>query len=315
VRIELESRLPIISSRLGTLIIDGYSQPGARPNTLAVGSNAIPGVEVRGNGWSAREAAFRIYSPRNVIEGIAITNVWRGIMVDGVDARGNQILGGLIGFSGTGGNSPTGQHAIVLNVGAHDNIVGTPDLADRNIIGNFQVGIDAYGPGTGGNVITSNVLCIGPSGATALCATGIDHDFGPKNVVIGGDGPNERNISGPTLLQGIEYSHGWDPALTALTDGSLTYRISGNVATGNWVGFPLSGRHDPTYQSAQNLQGADNGQGINCYASRISPRRSPPAWWPARPPGSATAWRSRGARFASASGAPGPASRARGSPA
>ena len=30
------------------VIIDGYSQPGARPNTLAVGNNAVLKIELSG---------------------------------------------------------------------------------------------------------------------------------------------------------------------------------------------------------------------------------------------------------------------------
>ena len=41
-----------------------------------------------------------------------------------------------------------------------------------------------------------------PTGARAPCATGIDHNFGPKNDLIGGDGQYERNVIGPTYAPG-----------------------------------------------------------------------------------------------------------------
>ena len=34
-----------------------------------------------------------------------------------------------------------------------------------------------------------------------------------KPIPLYGDGLNERDIIGPTNYQGIEYSHGWNPAL------------------------------------------------------------------------------------------------------
>lgn len=267
VTIQLGSRLPIIASRAGTLVIDGYSQPGSSVNTSAVGSNAVPGVELRGNGNSAREVGIYITSPGNTIRGLVLQNLYRGIVLDGVDAHDDRILGNWIGFRRDGTNvSQMSQYDILVNTGAHDNRIGTADPADKNVIGNATEGIDNYGPGTNGNIIQGNQLCIRPSGfGTATCSTAIDHNFGPKNDVIGGDGPGEKNVIGPTSLQAIEYSHGWNPALTWGTDTATTYQINGNTVTGNWVGFRGDGSYDPAYRSGQNQSSADNGNAINVY--------------------------------------------------
>ena len=53
----------------------------------------------------------------------------------------------------------------------------------------------------------------------------MDHDFGPKRNLFGGLGPLERNYIGPTYLQGVEYSHGWNPALPPRTDNSEPYAV------------------------------------------------------------------------------------------
>ncbi|MEO8462674.1 MAG: Ig domain-containing protein, partial [Chloroflexota bacterium] len=266
VTIQLASKLPYITARSGGVIIDGYTQPGATVNTATVGSNAVPGVEIRGNGQSAKEVGFYITSPGNTIRGLVIGNVWRGIFVDGVDAHDNNVLGNWIGFSRTGSlASSLGQYAIVVNVGANHNTIGTPDLADRNVLGNFSAGVDEYGPGTDFNVIQNNVFCIRPDGQTATCSTGIDHNFGPKSGLIGGFGTNERNVFGPTKLQGVEYSHGWNPASCGGCDNSLTYQINNHRLLGNWVGFMADGTYNAAYRSGLNFSSADNDQGINVY--------------------------------------------------
>lgn len=267
VTIQLGSRLPDITSRNGTVTIDGYTQPGAQVNTSAVGSNAIPGVEVRGSGTASGNVEFRITSAGNTIRGLVIDNAWRGIFLDGTGATGNKIVGNWIGFRPNGANaSSNGQFGILVNTGATANFIGTPDLADRNIIGNWTTAIDNYGPGTDGNVIQDNQLCIGPSGfTTATCGTGIDHNFGPKNDLIGGTAPNARNIIGPTTLQGIEYSHGWNPALPYGTDTATTYQINNNHVIGNWVGFRGNGSYNAAYRSGLNFSSADNDQGVNVY--------------------------------------------------
>jgi CSLREA domain-containing protein len=265
VTIALGGRLPYITSRSGALTINGYSQKGARVNSATVGSNAIPGVVLRGNGPAAREVGLYLTSAGNTVRGLALVGLWRGIVIDGPAATGNRIAGNWIGVDGTGSSQPFGNHGVLLNVGARGNVIGTPALEDRNVIANWDAAIDLYGPGTDGNVIQDNLLCMHPSGAAASCATGIDHNFGPKRGLIGGDATNERNVIGPTILQGIELSHGWDPGLPWGTDTALTYQVNENEIIGNWVGFRADGRYDPAYRSGQAFSTGDNGNGINVY--------------------------------------------------
>ena len=266
VTIQLSSRLPIVASRNGTVVIDGYSQAGASVNTADFGSNAVPGIELRGNGSSAREVGLRITSGGNTVRGLALRELYRGILLDGTAARDNLIVGNWVGYTGTGFRpNSSGQYGIVINTGANGNRIGTPSLADRNVIGHWSAGIDLYGPGTDANTIQNNLFCIRPGGATATCATGIDANFGPKGNVIGGDEAFERNVIGPTLLQGIELSHGWNPSLPYGTDTATTYQINDNRITGNWVGFRANGAYDAAYRSGLNASPADNAQGINCY--------------------------------------------------
>jgi CSLREA domain-containing protein len=267
VQIQVGSRLPIITSTAGGVIIDGYTQPGSRTNTAASGSNAIPGVLVRGNGESANEYGIYMTSAGNVVRGLALTNFAQEIFVDGANAHDNLIVGNWIGFNRDGTNGDAGRKGVIINTGATHNVVGTPALADRNVIGNADLGIENYGPGTDFNVMQNNLFCIRPNGiSTAPCATGIDYNFGPKHSTIGGAGTNERNVFGTTWLQGIELSHGWNPAQPPRVDGSLTWQINDHDIIGNWVGFRADGSYDPAFRSGQNNPGTgDNGQAINVY--------------------------------------------------
>jgi hypothetical protein len=261
VTIQLTGRLPIITSQVGTLEIDGYSQPGARVNSAEFGSDAIPGVELRGNGSRAREVGIRITSPGNTIRGLALRELWRAIMLDGTAAHGNRIMGDWVGITGAGAaQSSFGDAGVLLNVGANHNFVGSPDLADRNVIASVFDGINSYGPGTDGNAFRNNLMCTRPGGGTAACGVAIDHNFGPKENITGGDGPHEGNITGSSSLQGIEYSHGWDPAHS---DTSTTWQVNGNRAIGNWIGFRMDGTYDPAYRPG--TRNRINGQGINVF--------------------------------------------------
>jgi CSLREA domain-containing protein len=266
VAIQLTGKLPIITSRAGTLLIDGYTQPGATPSTAAAGSNAVPGVALIGNGDAAREAVIRITSGGNTVRGLAVGNAWRSFILDGTGATGNRIVGNWIGFTRDGGAPPTfARWGILLTTGANGNVIGGSDPADRNVIGNVFKGIDLYGPGTDGNAIRGNLLCIAPAGGVAACNIGVDVGFGPKGTVVGGDDPAERNVIGPTYLEGIELAHGWDPALPWGTDTSTTWQVNESRVVGNWIGFRADGTYDPGYRSGQEFSRKDNGNGINAY--------------------------------------------------
>jgi hypothetical protein len=93
----------------------------------------------------------------------------------------------------------------------------------------------------------------------------VDANFGPKRNVIGGEDPRERNVIGPTLYQGVELSHGWDPSRPWGSDRTTTWRIDANRVVGNWVGFRVDGSYHPAYRSGQDVSRADNGNGINAY--------------------------------------------------
>jgi CSLREA domain-containing protein len=261
--IQLTGGLPLITSLKGTLTIDGYTQPGAKVNSAQFLTNGHPGVAVRGNGTSANEFGFYITSGGNTIRGLAIYNISTGIMLDGANATLNKIVGNWVGYTGTGANSG-GFHGLLVNTGANNNIVGTPDLADRNLIGNWTAGVDNYGAGTDYNTYQNNVFSINPAGGTASSLTAIDHNFGPKNELIGGTDPNDLNVFGTTQYQGVEYSHGWDRTLPWGTDTKTTYQINNNRLIGNWIGFRADGTPDNAYTSGQ-TGGGDNGQAVNVY--------------------------------------------------
>jgi hypothetical protein len=265
VTIQLTGRLPLITARDGTLTINGYSQAGARPNSAQFRSDAIPGVVLRGNGPSAHESGLFITSPGNTVRGLAMVDLWRGIFIDGPNAYGNRIVGDWIGFDGSGTvQSSRGNYGVLLNVGAHDNIVGTPDPADRNVIGGWHAAVNHYGPRVERNVIQNDLLCIAPDGSAADCQIGVDYNFGPKDGLVGGDGESERVVIGPTGLQGVELSHGWDPKGAEGVDAGPTYQINGNRIIGNWIGFRADGSYAAEYRSGFRLLAYES-DGINVF--------------------------------------------------
>lgn len=244
--IRLTARLPLVTRTQGSLLIDGYSQPGATRNTARYGSNAVPGVRIRGNGLTAHEAGFYVTGAHVTIRGFVLSDLFRGIVIDGPTAVGDQVLGNWIGFNGNGSDAAFGDMGVLVNTGATDTRIGSAALEDRNVIGNMKKGIDHYGPGTHGTVVQGNLLCIAPSGRKAGCNVGIDHDFGPQQGLVGGGEPGEGNTIGPTRWEGIELSHGFDRSTGKPTK---RWRVSDNVVEGNVVGFRADGRYQKDFRS------------------------------------------------------------------
>src|SRR5215218_6006434 len=92
------SPLPVITE---PVIINGYSQPGASPNTLAVGDNAV--LKIKLDGANIRDAkGLQIFdSSGSVIRGLVILRFSTGIDITGTSV-GNRIEGNFIGTDSSG---------------------------------------------------------------------------------------------------------------------------------------------------------------------------------------------------------------------
>ena len=244
--ITLKTNLPTLSDTSGGTTINGYSQPGASPNTSATQSNAVIKIQLVGQGPSAFDA-FRISSTGNVVRGLAIYNVRRAFYLYGAGATGNSIIGNFIGTNASAtfiATTPvTIASGVHLESGARSNNIGTPALADRNVIsGNARNGIAAYFQGTNSNVIRNNIIGLSPLGDRRVqnLAHGIDINNDSASNVIGGTGANERNIisgngdpASSNFYAGIEISHGSQNAQ--------------NKVLGNCFGTDLSCNSGPSH--------------------------------------------------------------------
>ena len=261
--ITIGSVLPFLNDQTGGTTIDAYTQPGSKVNSAQFGSNAIPGVAIQGTGNSPKTSIFYVTSAGNTIRGLALYRSWRAISLNSATATGNQIIGNWIGITPTGGvPSYREEEGVYMDQGPSGNFIGTPALADRNVVGYGFKGIDSYGPGTNNNTIQNNVICMTPSGAAATCGTGVDHDFGPKGEQLGGFDTNEKNVIGPTLLNGVEISHGWDPDHQDTSTKWLNMNIH---VEGNWIGFRMDGSYDAAYRSGQNKPDSNDANAVNVY--------------------------------------------------
>jgi len=231
--IVLGSALPTISSTAGRVSIDGYSQPGSRPNTLAGASDADIRVQVRGEGPDGFDGLV-ITSAGNVVRGLSLYDLHHSIRVFGPDAHDNLIAGTFVGTNAAGTFGATtyccAAHGIHLHGGAAANTVGGTARADRNVVSGASVhGVALYDDGTDRNRIVGNLVGLSPDGTrrVANLGHGIDVNTGASDNLIGGTAAGEANVVSGNVSDAIEVSH-----LTT------TRR---NQVVGNFVGTDAAG--------------------------------------------------------------------------
>nr|MBA2488634.1 right-handed parallel beta-helix repeat-containing protein [Chloroflexota bacterium] len=240
-RITVGSRIAI-NDDSGPTTIDGYTQPGSSPNTDPLISNAVIRVELVGTGETNRYPALFVTSADNVIRGLATYRFWRSIQLDGFGADRNLIAGDFIGTDAGGTYfTPswvqTANGGVLINNGS-GNQVGTPALADRNVIsGNAASGIYHTHEGTTQNVSRNNIIGLGPRGDRRLGnrLEGWDANLGASFNTAGGTGLRERNVLSGNRRTGAEISHGFG---TTGWNGGPTV---GNRIIGNLVGTDVTG--------------------------------------------------------------------------
>ena len=101
------------------VLIDGYSQAGAKQNTAAIGTNAVLKIEIDGSDAPADDSGINIQSGPTTIRGLVINR-----------------------FSGTGrGITANGPNVVLTG-----NFIGV-DAAGTGDAGNGGLGIAAFDPG------------------------------------------------------------------------------------------------------------------------------------------------------------------------
>jgi CSLREA domain-containing protein len=266
--IQLTSELTWLNAPIGSLEIDGYSQPGAAVNTDPVVSNAIPGIILRGYSQVRNDDMLFVSSGGNIIRGLDFMNYGRAIHIYGPDANNNTIVGNFFGVD-PAGNKQTwngGYSAMELDTAAN-NIIGTPAPADRNVIAGAFDGIVIDNPGADNNVIQNNLIGMNPQGTKVLggSCTGVDHNVGPKYNIVGGLAPGQRNVISGWGCDGVEWSHGWNQALPTHQDMTLQWNVDYNQVLGNYIGLKPDGSFDPTWVNALNNKGTNDGSGVNIW--------------------------------------------------
>ncbi len=225
------------------VIIDGYTQPGASPNTVTTGDHAVISIELNGDNCSPSPCAqaFLISSGGSTIKGLAIHgNFNNGIEVNG---SGSTIAGNFFGLRADGTAHGVAASGVYVN-NTTNNIIGGTAPADRNVIASNRDGIFvAAGAGNAtSNIIQGNYIGTDPSGTAALGNS-------QRGIFVGtfGAAARENNITG-NLISGNGHFG------VLLRDSNVT----GNFVLGNKIGLNADG-----IGALPNGGGASGDDGLN----------------------------------------------------
>jgi CSLREA domain-containing protein len=214
-----------------TVTIDGYSQPGASVNTLAVGNDAVLLIEL--NGILAAGTGMVLISDSSIIRGLVINRFDSGIRIDG-GKENNVIEGNFIGTDAAGiadlGNS---SHGVLISSGSN-NLIGGPLPAARNLLsGNGSSGVAVFGCcGDQNNMVQGNYIGTNRDGTAALPndEDGVNSSGDVLASQIGGAATGAGNLISGNGRNGIHLSSGF---------GGFSF--GNNIVQGNLIGTDATG--------------------------------------------------------------------------
>jgi CSLREA domain-containing protein len=217
------------------VVIDGYTQPGSSPNTLASGDDAVLLVELSGanidtsggTGASGLVITGGASTVRGLVinrfglgEGISLevtgNNVVEGNFI-GTDAAGATRLGNFDGVKITSNGSPANSN----------NLVGGTTPAARNLISGNGVGVFIERTASS-NRVQGNFIGTNAAGTAALGNTSHGVLVGTTSNTVGGPGAGERNVISGNGAAGV------------LVQPNVGGTAS-NVVSGNYIGTDAAG--------------------------------------------------------------------------
>ena len=231
------SALPTITD---PVIIDGYTQPGASPNTNGpgLGLNTVLKIELKGTNAGPPLAepgviGLHLEGGNSTVQGLVI-NLFSGGGIYMARKGGNLIKGNFIGTD-VNGSADLGNNGDGVGLGflSSNNVIGGTDAAARNVISGNRNGVDIFGSGATGNLIQGNFIGTDVTGTIGLgnlrgiwVSTALN--------TIGGTTPGAGNvISGNTRRS--NFSRGIRIHGSAATS---------NVVQGNFIGTDVTGTRD-----------------------------------------------------------------------
>ena len=192
------------------VVIDGYTQPGASPNTLANGNNAVLLIELDGTNAGSFVNGLTITAGSSTVRGLVINRFGgNGVAITGSGASNNVVLGNFIGTDATGERAVPNRANGVLIDGSSNNTIGGTAVGAGNVIsGNSGAGVH-IDPGATKNLVQGNFIGTDATGKLAVpnVADGVLIGESSNNT-IGGTAVGAGNVISYNRGDGVSFSSG-----------------------------------------------------------------------------------------------------------
>lgn len=269
------------------VVVDGFTQPGAVPNSNPVGQglNTVLKIELDGNILLSPGNGLTITCGNTTVRGLIISRFFDGIACRG--NGGNVIAGNFLGTDRTGtfspviqnlGRDPRQLNGVTLD-DSESNRVGGRDPASRNLISGASYA-DVYikGSGSTANVVEGNLMGTNASGMASVVngsAYSVWLEDGASENLIGGTVIEARNVMGSSEMSGGYYVgvafaptfNGLAPPFANLVKGNfMGLNVTGKGAIeADSYGVAVGGHHNViggTEPGARNIISGNRGGGI-----------------------------------------------------
>jgi hypothetical protein len=214
------------------LIIDGYSQPGASPNTLTNGDNAVLKLLIL--------ESLIVDTTNSTVRGLAIRQIQIGALPN---QKGSNVVEGCFVGLDTSGTNSLASPGFGVFVQTPNNRVGGTNAGARNVIsGKGATGIEIFEAFASNNVVQGNFIGTDRTGTMAIGNTdrALVVNMAASAATIGGEVPGAGNVISGNLNRGITL------------DGS------DNIVRGNRIGTTVTGQPLGNARTGIEIGGARN---------------------------------------------------------
>jgi len=269
--------LPAITQQV---TIDGYTEPGASPNTSAVGTNAV--IMIQLSQYFNFGLDFEPGSDGSIVRGLSIIGGVGSDIGISLQATNVTVAGDFIGIQADGTSAGPNRIGVLGGVPGPGDVIGTPALADRNLIsGNTQAGVAIYNSFNNPVTVQGNLIGTDRTGLAAV-ANGVGVEVynsfsSPGPITIGGTDFNSGNVISGNTTAGVSLAGASNVAIQGnliglAADGSSILGQGGDgILLG--LGFMVSANSDNTIggtsAGAGNIVSGNSGYGIDLVAGAV----------------------------------------------